>query len=208
MCPFFSPFVFLLLICGPIFQLCSAANWSAHFSPDKIVTKFHMGTSESVNLTIANLNYTQLIDSKAEIHVKSEDNHLASVDKQIRIEEISPSGRWDGQFEVHAEFIGTTNVLVEIQHKLSGTSEKSDTVLPLIIIREDTALNHIFTGSVATLVSILYINFGAALNWSALKGILKKPIGPAIGFFGQFLIMPVVSNIHISIVSRNAFYMN
>lgn len=194
MCPFLSPFVFLLLICGPIFLLCSAATWTAKFNPDKLDTKFHMGRSEFFDLKLENLNYLQLAESKAEIYVKSNDVKLAYVDKQIHLNEISPqTGNWNGSFEVHAEFMGTTHVFVEIQNKINGTSEKSDKILPLIIIREETVLNHIFTGSVATLVSTLYINFGAALDISVLKGIIKKPIGPAIGFFGQFIIMPVVS---------------
>lgn len=195
MCPFFSPFVFLLLICGPIFLVCSAASWSAKFNPEALNNKFHMGFTESVQLTLEHLNYTQLIDNKAEIYVKSNDNKLATVYKQIDVKEISQSGNYDGTFDVHAEFMGTTHVFVEIQNKIDGTSEKSDTILPLIIIRQETVLNHIFTGSVATLVSILYINFGAALDLSVLKGILKRPIGPAIGFFGQFVVMPVVSQI-------------
>lgn len=198
MCPFLSPFVFLLLICGPIFLLCSAANWSAKFTPDALNDKFHMGRSEFVDLKLEHLNYTQLIANKAEIYVKSNDVKLAYVDKQIDVQEISPqTGTYDGSFEVHAEFMGTTHIFVEIQNKIDGTAEKSSTILPLIIIREETVLNHIFTGSVATLVSILYINFGAALDLSVLKGIIKRPIGPAIGFFGQFIVMPVVSLIKL-----------
>ncbi|KAL6448342.1 hypothetical protein ACFW04_000347 [Cataglyphis niger] len=54
-------------------------------------------------------------------------------------------------------------------------------------------MDTIFTASVAILVSILYINFGCAMDWNICRDTLKKPIGPAIGFFCQFLIMPVLS---------------
>lgn len=43
------------------------------------------------------------------------------------------------------------------------------------------------------LVSILYINFGAALNLQTIKEILTRPIGPTICFICQFVLMPLTS---------------
>lgn len=50
-----------------------------------------------------------------------------------------------------------------------------------------------FTYSVIILVSILYINFGAAINLTTIKDIMRKPVGPIICFVCQFLFMPLVS---------------
>lgn len=75
----------------------------------------------------------------------------------------------------------------------SSINETSQNMLSVTVIRAERVIDHIFTGSVAILVSLLYINFGAALNTSKLSEIVKKPIGPAIGFTCQFLLMPLLS---------------
>lgn len=43
------------------------------------------------------------------------------------------------------------------------------------------------------LVSVLFINFGAALDIDTVKGIFKKPIGPIICFSCQYIFMPLCS---------------
>lgn len=63
----------------------------------------------------------------------------------------------------------------------------------MTVIRKKRVIDTIFTSSVATLVSILYINFGCALKWGELFRNLKRPIGPGIGFVAQFVFMPLVS---------------
>lgn len=50
-----------------------------------------------------------------------------------------------------------------------------------------------FTVSVAVLVSLIYINFGCALDMDKLWDILRRPVGPCLGVIGQFVIMPVLS---------------
>merc|ERR1712181_203743 len=51
----------------------------------------------------------------------------------------------------------------------------------------------IFGYSVAVLVSLAYINFGCALDLNVMREVLRKPIGPAIGFVSQFIFMPLCS---------------
>lgn len=67
--------------------------------------------------------------------------------------------------------------------------------MDVTVIREQRVIDRVFTASVATLVSIIYINFGCALDWNSFRLNLKRPIGPAIGFFTQFIIMPTVSSL-------------
>lgn len=77
------------------------------------------------------------------------------------------------------------------------TKEKCEDQMDVIVVRKKRIIDTIFTASVAILVSILYINFGCAIDWSQFRGILKRPVGPAIGAFGQFVIMPVVRKLSI-----------
>lgn len=68
-----------------------------------------------------------------------------------------------------------------------------EAVSVIIVTRQIRAIDTAFTVSVAVLVSILYINFGCAMDWDVCRNTMKRPIGPIIGFFCQFLIMPVVN---------------
>lgn len=82
------------------------------------------------------------------------------------------------------------------------TGKMTDESLDVVVVRKKRFIDTLFTASVATLVSILYINFGCAIDWTGeLRKILKRPIGPAIGFCGQFIAMPLVSRKSIYNVS-------
>jgi len=51
----------------------------------------------------------------------------------------------------------------------------------------------IFGYSVAALISLAYINMGCALDLEVMKKVLRRPVGPAIGFLSQFIFMPLCS---------------
>lgn len=172
-----------------LLALSSAATWTARFEPSEIT--IHMSHADEVVLTLENLNYNELSANGGRLHVRASNDKLLHIDKQIGASEVSEQGSWSGTVFIDALFLGTTSVYIELVYS-DGTVERSDQQLPVIVIRENRTIDHVFTGSVATLVSILYINFGAALNLGKLKGIVKRPIGPAIGFAGQFIIMPLV----------------
>merc|ERR1719323_1532919 len=61
------------------------------------------------------------------------------------------------------------------------------------VVRKKTIQSKVFSYSVAILVSLAYINMGCALDLDVVKNTLKRPIGPAIGFICQFLVMPLLS---------------
>lgn len=184
MCPVFSPYVLLILLIGPIFLLCSA--FTATFEPNAL--SVHMQESETGNLTLDGLPQ---LSTGSYVQIISGNEMLATISKQIQPSEVI-NGRWSGTFDVHGVFLGKTNAYVELVQP-NQTPERANEFLPLTIIRLNRAIDHAFTGSVAVLVSLLYINFGAALDVTKLKGIIKKPIGPAIGFCMQFILMPLVS---------------
>lgn len=61
------------------------------------------------------------------------------------------------------------------------------------VARKKRVIDQVFLTSVIILVSIIFINFGCAMDWPFLRKSLKRPIGPGIGMFSQFIIMPLVS---------------
>lgn len=71
--------------------------------------------------------------------------------------------------------------------------ERSAESLDVTILRPQRVIDRMFTYSVIILVSILYINFGAAINMSTIKDIMRRPVGPAICFMAQFLFMPLAA---------------
>lgn len=184
MCPLFSQYVLVVLFVGPIFLLCS--GFTATFEPSPLTIQMHK--SEMVNLTLDGLPD---LPSGSYVRIGCWDEKVAETSKQIQPSEIN-AGRWVGSFEVHGVFLGSTSAFAELIRP-NVDSEIASNQLSLTVIRESRAIDHAFTGSVIVLVALLYINFGAALDLSKLKGIIKKPIGPAIGFCGQFLVMPLVS---------------
>lgn len=189
-----SPSIFAYgLIVGIFFTISGHAvvgqdtKWNATFNPTKIT--IHMHESALINLTISGLDVNRLKAENATIEVRS-DNVIAEVNFPIPLNDIT-DGTWTGKFNINAIFLGSANIFVVIIRK--NGDEHSKASLPVIIIREERIIDKVFTISVATLVSILYINFGAAIDLSKVKGIVMRPIGPFIAMFCQFVFLPLVS---------------
>lgn len=185
-----------ILICVTLFvrngssvdvRAAKSPKWTAYFRPENVTV--HMHDSQTINLTLFDLDTDNLIKENASIRLVS-DSDILQVSRQIPLLEIQ-DGDWHGSFNVSAVFLGNARVHVIIE--MNGTMVRSRESLPVIIIREERLIDKLFTISVATLVSILYINFGAALDLTKVKDILARPIGPAIAFFCQFMFLPLVS---------------
>lgn len=78
------------------------------------------------------------------------------------------------------------------QVRLLSEGKESDVLRVTVIREKGKVLDIAFVASVASLVSIIYINFGCALDWGLVTQMLRRPVGPAIGFTAQFLFMPLV----------------
>ncbi|KAG5882709.1 hypothetical protein JTB14_020553 [Gonioctena quinquepunctata] len=117
----------------------------------------------------------------------SEDTNTASLQNETFF--VNPLQNMNGSFDVNGIFLGKTFISCINQQ----TNERIQSNVEVIVIRKERLIDVIFTASVATLVSLIYINFGCAMNWGDFKHILKKPIGPIIGFCGQFIFMPLLS---------------
>jgi solute carrier family 10 (sodium/bile acid cotransporter), member 3/5 len=71
------------------------------------------------------------------------------------------------------------------------TNATTDNLI-VVIAKHKGVLDIIFTASVIVFVAVLFINFGTALDLNVLRDIIIRPVGPAVGFVGQFIFMPLV----------------
>ncbi|XP_067639438.1 P3 protein isoform X2 [Eurosta solidaginis] len=143
----------------------------------------HMDTTAQVLLELSELPLA------ATFEVLSEIPHLASVEHRIPADVINSTTRsWRGNITINALFLGSTKAYV----RRVNTTERAAGTLDLTIIRKMRTIDYIFIGSVALLVSLLYINFGAALDLTVLRSLLRRPVAPLIGFLTQFIAMPLL----------------
>jgi hypothetical protein len=126
-----------------------------------------------------------------------ENTYIAEVTPQrFSIDQVQPlndgSGLHKVSFNVTGNFLGYTEVCATAL----GSNNQSEEFkcLAVSVIRESGAIDKAFTYSVAALVTVIYVNMGAALDIRTIKETIKKPYGPIIGFCSQFFIMPIVRN--------------
>lgn len=192
---------YVLVVCCIYSMLPSASiAWQAHFEPNPITIQ--MNKIDTINLTLKHLDYIELIQNNAELVVFSDEKILQVIDGKLNFNNII-NDTWTGQFNISGEFLGLAKVYANIS--VNGNAQRSNESLSVVIIREERLIDRIFTVSVIVLVSILYINFGAALDLGKVKEILVRPIGPLIAFVCQFLFMPLVNCLHCNLFS-SAFY--
>uniref|UniRef100_A0A1Y1NJA7 Ileal sodium/bile acid cotransporter n=1 Tax=Photinus pyralis TaxID=7054 RepID=A0A1Y1NJA7_PHOPY len=150
--------------------------------------------------TITYSNFTvegnfSLNPSPLYLFIHSKDNKLAEPQNAFIVlkNEATTNGIWKskGSFGVSGVFLGKTTVLLNLQNSNSEILASGE--MAVKVVRPKRVIDTVFTSTVATLVSIIYINFGCALNWKEVYSSVKKPIGPAIGFVGQFVFMPLIS---------------
>ncbi|XP_042900101.1 sodium-dependent organic anion transporter [Parasteatoda tepidariorum] len=98
---------------------------------------------------------------------------------------------YNGSFFIQAVFLGKTSV--RVVKEVNGTTKEISPPLEIIVMRKVRAISKAFTISVATLVSLNYINMGCALDLSVVQSVLRKPIAPTIGFISQYAVMPLVA---------------
>lgn len=178
---------YVLVVCCTFLLLASNLKaWEANFEPKTITV--HMYETETINLTLTELDAVELIQNGAKLSIRSE-SEILSVTSDLDLNDIVDE-TYTGQFNISGIFLGTTKVYVNITD--NNNSVRSNKSLNVVIIRRERTIDHVFTYSIIALVSILYINFGAALDLGKVQEILVRPIGPLIAFVCQFLFMPLV----------------
>jgi len=142
--------------------------------------------------------------SRYRVRLTNQEAHIArlSAGEQEQVEEggeaelelPAPAARdWTITVNLTGTFLGFTDVKAVLEEE--DGEEVTDVTLKLTVTRSKAkkTASKIFGYSVAVLVSLAYINFGCALDLGVVKEVLRKPIGPAIGFVSQFIFMPLCS---------------
>ncbi|KAH0956161.1 hypothetical protein HN011_002106 [Eciton burchellii] len=162
--------------------LRGATAWTVDIASDITVNMNHI---LSVPFSIYNISSPKLL-------LSSTDNDIAIPSLPLLVQNGT---FFNGIVNITGVFLGRTKLIFNLllEDKIDFQIKDSQEVSRINVVREERIIDSIFTASVAILVSILYINFGCAMDWNVCRNTLKRPIGPIIGFFCQFLIMPLLS---------------
>jgi len=216
-CPLYPLHIILLYLCLALpFLLAlvegadTLAGWNLTFSDTKIgvgneTEKLRELTDKQFDVICSNCE--QSPGSKYKLSLHNEDPNIAFIytgDSQQDSEglmELDLTGKardWTLTVNVTGTFLGFTKVRAEVEE-----THPDDSVgvthgvrpLQLVVTRSKAkkTASKIFGYSVAALISLAYINMGCALDFEVMKKVLKRPIGPLIGFISQFMFMPICS---------------
>nr|CAD7202123.1 unnamed protein product [Timema douglasi] len=191
------PYVALLvgLLSGVATQTTTNKIWDVVFDPEKVVD-LNKDTVATVSFTTTDLTRED-VDTGVVMVVADGNGWVANPeppDKRFVLSNESVKGlSWSSSFNVTGNFLGYAILRLQLIGR-DGVLVKESRPLQVTVVRGVRVIDTLFTFTVAILVSIIYINFGCALEWSIFKKTVKKPVGPAIGFCSQFLFMPLRSS--------------
>jgi len=204
MCPLWPFHVFFIYgsLLVPLWMLSSSVvasvtdrmdSWAVNFDPVELLLP--MDSTSTVKFS-APLR-AQEIDDGVVRFTTSDENvaNLYPADKTytLRRESIPDFDNWTSAFNVTGNFLGYVEVRLQLINESDKAVWKNSNPLKVKVVRNQGVIDHLFTYSVAVLVSVIYISFGCALDWSVFKTMFRRPVGPIIGFLCQFLFMPLVS---------------
>lgn len=182
----------LLLLVGVLLLGMTSALGMTRVSSRKVTfnsttTKLHMYESISIPFST---DFAASGNKRVKVTANSSDLNVAIVDFPIFHPDEIQEGVWNNSINVTGVFLGKAKIIISI---IVDGDLVSSSFIDVIVIRQKRVIDTVFTASVIALVSILYINFGCAMDWDLCRKTLRKPVGPAIGFFCQFLFMPLIS---------------
>lgn len=199
MCPLYPIHMFIMyaLVLGPLWFFTTAVvaqvatkteSWGVEFSPEALLAV------EIDSVRVVRVFTTDLYEGSEDVVAiaVSNDNNIA---KPGGVYDVITEGtnNWTAAFNVTGHFIGYAQMRLQLRRKSDNELVKESNPMEVTVIRQDRVIDKVFVGSVATLVSIIYINFGCALNMPLVKKMMRRPVGPGIGFVSQFIFMPLVS---------------
>ncbi|KAK0170957.1 hypothetical protein PV328_008733 [Microctonus aethiopoides] len=170
-----------------LLALTNAQKWNITLNSDTNTFKVHKDEVITVKFKVNfNLPNNTIIPK---IVATTSDANIANVSASSLLQEslINNETVLDGSVNITGIFLGKAEILLTIEN--DDSFEK----LKVIVIRPARIIDKLFTGSVIALISILYINFGCAMDWKVCREMLKKPIGPLIGSVCQFIMMPMIA---------------
>ncbi|XP_053619540.1 uncharacterized sodium-dependent transporter YocS-like [Plodia interpunctella] len=179
--------LYLLALC-PLWVICQELpNLIANFSTSTV--EVHMDEHDYVNLVVHAYGYG--MQPGDTFSLSTANSHVATAEWNSTYQVTEAGNEWGGRVRVKGNFLGRTDLHVEANR--GGQTYPVNNTLPIIVTRPVRVIDTVFTSSVATFVSLIFINFGCAMHWPTVKEVVKRPIGPLIGMVGQFLFMPLIS---------------
>ncbi|XP_046594965.1 kinase D-interacting substrate of 220 kDa B isoform X6 [Neodiprion lecontei] len=175
------------MILGLFLMITAASGWNVTFESPTVTVHMHETLSVAFTAIV-----TEADVANGTVVVSTTRESVASVDDLPVLDSSTVNDLvWSSNLVVSGNFLGNADILLSI---VSPDQEnKTSDALSVIVIREERIIDTLFTVFVAVMVSIMYINFGAAMDWPLCKRTLKRPIGPTIGFVCQFVWMPLLS---------------
>merc|ERR1711892_870495 len=202
MCPLYPFHIIILYFCLLLPLLLavvegaeSLAAWKVTFSASSIgkgneTEKLRELTTKNFDVICSDCGQDR--DSIYKLELKNEDPRIAFIQSGDAMQdddgfmEIDVSGKerdWSISVNVTGTFLGFTSIKSAVEETLKDGSviaKPSDEPLQLTVTRSKAKKT----------ASII---FGCALDLNVMKEVLRKPIGPAIGFVTQFIFMPICS---------------
>ncbi|XP_045607786.2 ileal sodium/bile acid cotransporter [Procambarus clarkii] len=96
-----------------------------------------------------------------------------------------------GHLNITAIFIGFNKLHLVLYDEDNVTVAEG--AMEMTVLLSYQHITKIFTFIIAFLVGILYFCMGATLDLQVVKEIVKKPVGPIIGLFCQYVLMPLIA---------------
>uniref|UniRef100_A0A146LKT8 p3 protein n=1 Tax=Lygus hesperus TaxID=30085 RepID=A0A146LKT8_LYGHE len=199
MCPLWPLHIvlmYLIALCPLWFVACQiaskAATWGVQFSSSELESLF-MYQKQQVGVSVDQLTQDDLDNRVIRALVNNPD--IASVSPSELVFRKEPGGLWSSAFTVSGDFLGYTSIKLCMSEKRDAEQKclKESKPIDVTVKRKPAVIDKIFTYSVIVLVSIIFINFGCALDVNSLKQAIMKPIGPVIGLLSHFLFLPLLS---------------
>ena len=213
MCPLYPLHIVVLYLCLILPLLLAVVQGSEEISSSLISGNplktsrlvFHPEELKTQEQNISEIQvscYDCNFDSADRLVLQVLDPDIASVssDQQIAqhdgkelvvdLQAFGEAGNWSTMFNITGEFLGFTKVHAKVMASNVTLTEASQ---PVAVIRKKTIQSKLFAYSVATLVSLAYINMGCAMDLQVVKETLKRPIGPLIGIVCQYIAMPLIA---------------
>jgi len=210
MCPLYPLHLVLLYLCLllPLVLVvveATPSSWRLTFSQlgrsANQTSKLRELTSRTFNVSC--LECPQLPNSNYTLFLHNREPRVAVLSKGVEVQgdqgllqlKLPPTTDWTIQVNVTGTFLGFSRVSAAVDKDANETVAITTEDLRLTVTRSKAkkTASKIFGYSVAVLISLAYINFGCALDLGVMKEVLRRPVGPAIGFVTQFIFMPVCS---------------
>ncbi|KAI4460524.1 sodium-bile acid cotransporter [Holotrichia oblita] len=173
----------MLALCRYVYSQVDSSKWNISCDPTN--PTLYVDETIGVHCNVTGTQHGNIYF----MQIQSEDIGILNADDQVLITN-SYDDFATSRFNMTGNFLGKTAITMKIK---TISEVQYEETMPVTVIRRKRAIDHIFTASVATLVALIYINFGCALNWNEVRAGVRRPIGPVIGFISQFLFMPLLS---------------